>query len=92
MTAEERARLNLILDRALTELGEHFTSIQICATIFTSDVDGTAYMSRGTGDFYARRGACDRFLREDDAEDAAHTQAKIEREEDRDDWQQGGDS
>lgn len=81
MTKEEATKL---LDSVLDRLGEHFSSVQIVATLVE---DGTAHYHRGTGDFYARRGACEKWLRDDDAEDATFVQIRVEREEDRDDWQ-----
>lgn len=82
-----RDELIAILDKHLDQLGEHFTSVQIIATNHESTATGTTHFARGLGDFYARRGATDRWLRDDSAEDQTRTALAVEREEDRDDWQ-----
>ena len=78
--------LTKLLDRVLDQLGEHFSSVQI---VCTKHEGGTKHYHRGVGDFYARRGAADKWLRDDDDEDRVFTQIKVEREEDRDDWEKG---
>ncbi len=81
MTKEEATKL---LDDVLDRLGEHFDSVQIICTLVE---DGTKHYHRGTGDFYARRGAVDKWIRDDSAEDETWTRIRVEREEDKDDWQ-----
>lgn len=83
MTKDEATKL---MDEALDRLGEHFSSVQIVAT--NCEGNDTNHYSRGSGDFYARRGACDKWLRDDDAEDATYVKLRMEKEDDRDDWRQ----
>lgn len=79
MTNEE---LTELLDKVLDQLGEHFSSVQIVATIHESTATGTSHYSRGLGDFYARRGAVDKWLRDDAADDYVFRKLKMEREDD----------
>ena len=81
MTSGEATKL---LDEVLDRLGEHFSSVQIVATLCEG---GTKHFHRGTGDFYARRGAVDKWIRVDAEEDATYTRLRVEREENKDDWQ-----
>lgn len=83
MTPEAATKM---LDEVLDRLGEHFSSVQIVCTLVEG---GTKHYHRGTGDFYARRGAVDKWLRVDAAEDEAYTKLRMEKEEDKDDWQRG---
>lgn len=46
-----------ILDKHLGMLAEHFTSVQIVATQLLPDGNTKLY-TRGSGDWFARRGAC----------------------------------
>lgn len=82
MTKEDATKL---LDDVLDRLGEHFSSVQIVAT--NCEGPNTNHYHRGSGDFFARRGAVDKWLRDDDAEDATFVKIRMEREEDKDDWQ-----
>jgi len=78
--------LTKMLDDVLDRLGEHFDSVQIIATKCER---GTKHYHRGTGDFYARRGAVDKWLRDDSVEDETYTKLRLYRDNDRDDWQKG---
>lgn len=77
--------LEAIIDDALLHLGEHFSSVQIVSTLH--DETGTGHYARGVGDWYARRGAVDRFLRDDAVTDATRQTRIVDKEDDREDWQ-----
>lgn len=68
MTKEEAERF---LDRHLEELAEHFEAVQILVT--DSDKDGTLYIARGKGNFYARKGLAQQFIDNDHHNDAAQS-------------------
>lgn len=57
------------VDQALDSLGEFFESVQIIAT--DSDVDGSTYIARGRGNFYARKGSVQQWLENDRHDDQA---------------------
>ena len=55
-TDSETKSQQLILDRTVKELLEHFDSIQILATNHRGDKDITVSFSAGAGNWYARLG------------------------------------
>ncbi len=71
---------NKMLDEVLEKIGEHFEAVQILAS--NSDASGTRSYSRGCGNFFARIGTAQRFLKIDESEDAAHVLSKILNDED----------
>lgn len=69
MTIPERDALVKYLDGKLAEMGEHFEHIQILAS--NHDDSGTWTISRGSGNWNARQGMAMRFVKDDEAEEAA---------------------
>lgn len=67
------------LDRLLEDLAEHFDSIQVVATNYEgSGPDaGTRSYQRGIGNFYARKAACEEFIKLDEAEDSARILSRV---------------
>lgn len=84
MTKDEATKM---LDDVLDRLGEHFDSVQIVCTLVDDRM--TSHFHRGSGDFFARRGAADKWLRDDESEDSTYVKVRIESEQDKDDWQRG---
>lgn len=75
MTNEE---VTAITGDALSKLGEHFDSVQICATQCEGAV--TTIHFRGTGNFYARKASCESFAQMDVHRDAAEELARVIKE------------
>lgn len=69
MTIPERDALVEYLDKKLAEMGEHFECVQILAS--NSDDSGTWTISRGSGNWNARQGMAQRFVKDDEAQEAA---------------------
>lgn len=63
----EQARA--VLDNTIAKLEEHFDAVQILVTwpMETGYTDGTHYMARGGGNWYARRGMVEAFINDDKA-------------------------
>jgi hypothetical protein len=59
--AQRTEALDAMLKRHVNQLAEHFSSIQIIATRLEPDGD-TVKFQRGSGDWYARRGAAEYWL------------------------------
>lgn len=59
LSPEEKAILVERIKKALSELGEHFDTVQLIATCHDKT---TPWFSYGTGNFYARLGACREWL------------------------------
>lgn len=77
MTAQE------IVDRAVNQLGEHFSSVQIMVSFNEEGL--TKCIKRGSGDWYARQGMAHEFINADIAqENAAQLAEKINPPEE--DW------
>lgn len=53
-----------LMERFVAELGEHFTAVQILASM-PADGGGTRGIKRGCGDWYARQGLAHEFINED---------------------------
>ena len=69
MTIPERDSLVKYLDEQLAEMGEHFEHIQILVS--NQDDTGTWTISRGLGNWNARQGMAARFVKDDEAQEAA---------------------
>lgn len=56
MTEEQRLAARQRIDKVLEELGEHFDSVQILASVTHAHGDGggTSTIARGSGNFMAR--------------------------------------
>lgn len=65
MTREQQTA---IVDKALAQLGEHFDSVQIFATVKADDGDGTVRISKGCGDYFARYGLVNYWLQLENAD------------------------
>lgn len=62
--------LNEIVEAHIRDLREHFEVVLIVASLELED-GGTRMVSRGAGNWYARRGMAEAFLRRDAAEELA---------------------
>lgn len=69
MDISERDALVKYLDDKLSEMGEHFEHVQILAS--NQDESGTWNISRGVGNWYCRQGMAQRFVKDDEAQEAA---------------------
>ena len=58
------------LERIAATLSEQFTSVQIVATRLRPD-GSTEWYGRGSGDWYARKAACEEFVERDQARTVA---------------------
>lgn len=65
-----REEANALMDEVLEKLGEHFDTIQICATEHLGR-DGTNVFFRGQGNFFARMQICETFSRRDKSSEQA---------------------
>lgn len=59
-----------LIECALNTLREHFDAVVILST--WTDADGTALISRGSGNYYARLGMAKEFIDKDQAQTGAH--------------------
>jgi hypothetical protein len=62
--------LEKLIEETAAKLGEHFDAVQILVT-FPADGGGTAMVSRGTGNWYARQGMAQEFIGRDRAREQA---------------------
>lgn len=74
MTQEQKLQL---VDRAVLMLSEVFPNIQISVSEPNQQGDGTAYIHRGYGDWFARIGLCHQFLKLDEASETATKVANL---------------
>lgn len=65
----ERDALVKYLDETLEKLGEHFEHVQLLVS--NHDDSGTWTISRGVGNWNARQGMAQRFIKDDEAQEAA---------------------
>lgn len=81
----DAAKAQEILERAATQLGEHFDAVQILAT--WSEAGVTHSIPRGAGNWYARQGMAHEFINQDVAQENAKQIAdRIARPDDDGDW------
>lgn len=71
------------VDKALRTLGEHFDALQLIGT-FVDDDGLTHLMTRGSGNWYARVGACREFLDKDQAQTTAYAIGEVMMEDEED--------
>lgn len=76
MTSEQA---QAILEKMTSQLAEHFSSIQIVGTALQPD-GGTTWHAAGSGDWYARKAACQEFIERDQAQTVARTIKDVEGE------------
>lgn len=76
--------LQQMLGRHLSQLSEHFSSVQIIASKVNPD-GGTSYFSQGAGDWYARQGLAQRFIKGSEAGELAWEISKVMPQKDNDD-------
>lgn len=67
MTADDAEEM---MEEAAAKLGEHFSSVQILASL-PVDGGGTSGFKVGVGDWFARQGLAHAFIQEDVASDNA---------------------
>lgn len=83
--ADERLRMQEMVDRHARELGEHFDAVHILCS--HTDSDGTAHVSRGCGNWFARQGMAHEFIGLDRADEVATRVAqRLSRPDEGDDW------
>lgn len=70
-----------LLDKMLAQLGEHFDSVQILTSRRHPQNTATQAITRGVGDWYARRGLAHEFIALDRADEVAQSIAKQLRED-----------
>lgn len=69
LSQKERTRaLDDLLARHTSQLAEHFVSVQILATRLEQDGTTTGF-AHGSGDFYARKGICEEWIKNGDSFD-----------------------
>lgn len=69
MTPEEA---NSFLERTISNLSEHFDSVQIVATRLRPDGQ-TEWHGRGSGNWFSRKAACMEFVERDQAQTIARS-------------------
>lgn len=69
-----------LVDSAVVKLAEHFDSVQILVTKVTPK-GGTQFITSGSGDWFARKAACQEFVERDQADTVARTIRKVSNEE-----------
>ena len=65
-----------LLDKTTAILSEHFSSVQIVATELCED-GSTHWHCSGSGDWYARKAACEEFIERDQAQTLAQIQKNL---------------
>ena len=66
MTSEDIDKTHKIIERALQQLGEHFSSVQIVATV--EDGESTTMFHDGVGNYYARYGSVKEWVAIEEAQ------------------------
>lgn len=75
MDAETQKRIDIV-DKFVHQLAEHFDAVQINVSFVLPD-GHTQRISRGSGNWYARKGMTQEFLEQDQACTMAHELGKI---------------
>lgn len=68
----ERKQAEALIDKVLEQLGEHFESVQILACRMAPEGQGTESFFIGCGNWYARQGMAQSFIKTDEAETLAN--------------------
>jgi hypothetical protein len=74
MTPEQKTQF---IDRAVMMLSEVFPNVHISVSTPNVQNDGTAFIHRGCGDWFARVGLCHHFLKLDEASEIASRTANL---------------
>lgn len=74
------AELTKLLEDKTSDLTEHFDAVQILASYQTED-GGTRCIKRGSGNWYARHGMAEEFVRCHREDSAAETLARVIKDE-----------
>lgn len=70
-----RDEMQVIVDRHCHQLIEHFDAVQILVSL--PDEGGTGSIYSGRGNWYARQGMAQDFVKQDQARTAAHEISKV---------------
>ena len=76
----QQEKLQELIEQHLAQLYEHFEAIQFLGTY--NEEGETHFFKLGKGNWYARQGMAQSFIKQDDAVEAAHEISKVIHPED----------